>query len=172
MDLALFDYEILGKIGMIASKDALYAIYFADYITQEDKLLSNALGKKGQKLAKLKPLDPTPIMLEVDAWLKQYERGGKQEFKTPFKLFLPPFTKTVLNTLFTQPYGKLLSYKDLAKLSGNPKAYRAVGSANNHNPLPIIIPCHRVVKSDGTLGGYGCGLELKKLLLSIEGVKL
>ena len=66
-------------------------------------------------------------------------------------------------------YGKTASYKEIAERIGNPKAVRAVGGANAHNPIPIIIPCHRVIAYDGTLGGYGGGLEMKKYLLRLEG---
>lgn len=170
MELAYFHYDLLGKMGMIASKDALYALFFAQNEPFLDAKLASCLGKKGKGIFKLKPSSPNEIMQETNAWLQQYLKGSKQSFSVPFKLFLPPFSQKVLQTLFLQPFGELISYKDLAKRCGQAKAYRAVGNANNSNPLPIIIPCHRVIKSNGELGGYGCGIEKKLKLLEIEGI--
>jgi len=70
------------------------------------------------------------------------------------------------------PYGSTASYKDIAVTAGNPAAVRAVGQANNRNPVPIIVPCHRVVGSDGKLVGYGGGLDIKRRLLELEGIKV
>ena len=67
------------------------------------------------------------------------------------------------------PYGSYLTYKEVAERAGNPKAVRAVGSANAHNPLPIVVPCHRVLATGGGLGGYGGGLDMKNYLLNLEG---
>ena len=81
---------------------------------------------------------------------------------------LPPFYQKILMEVSKIPFGTTVSYRDIAVRAGNPKAVRATGNANAKNPVPIIIPCHRVLSSDGTLGGYGGGLDLKKRLLLHE----
>lgn len=104
------------------------------------------------------------------AELKQYAAGKLTRFTVPLDLApLPPFTRQVLTTLLKVGHGKLLSYGELAARSGSPRAARAVGGAVGRNPIPVIIPCHRVVASNG-IGGFGLGLECKRALLAIEGV--
>ncbi len=78
------------------------------------------------------------------------------------------FQRSVWFALADIPYGETVSYAELARAVGRPKAFRAVGQANGHNPLPIVLPCHRVIASGGGLGGYGGGLELKEQLLALE----
>ncbi|MGI1691782.1 methylated-DNA--[protein]-cysteine S-methyltransferase [Thermoanaerobacter uzonensis] len=82
------------------------------------------------------------------------------------------FQKAVWREISKIPYGKVKTYGEIAKLIGKPKAARAVGQALNKNPIPIIIPCHRVIGKDGNLTGFGGGIEIKKFLLSLEGVKI
>jgi methylated-DNA-[protein]-cysteine S-methyltransferase len=82
------------------------------------------------------------------------------------------FQKAVWREISKIPYGKVKTYAEIAKLIGKPKAARAVGQALNKNPIPIIIPCHRVIGKDGNLTGFGGGIEIKKFLLSLEGVKI
>ena len=83
---------------------------------------------------------------------------------------MPPFYQKVLSEVKKIPYGEVRTYQEIAAKAGNPRAYRAAGSANAKNILPIIIPCHRVIGNDGNLGGYGGGLKIKKYLLKMEGV--
>ena len=84
---------------------------------------------------------------------------------------LTPFQRNVLERLRKIPFGSVESYKSVAKKTGRPKAYRAVGSACGKNPFPIIIPCHRVVKTDGSLGGFGSGIDIKEILLKLEWIE-
>ncbi len=91
-----------------------------------------------------------------------------QQFTVPLDLQTTPFRKQALDEVKRIPYGETASYKEIAERMGNPKAVRAVGGANAHNPIPIIIPCHRVIAHDGSLGGYGGGLKMKKYLLKLE----
>ena len=79
-----------------------------------------------------------------------------------------PFQQLVWKLLLDIPYGEVISYKELALLTGRPQGFRAVGQANRRNPLPIFIPCHRVTAADGSLGGYAGGLDLKQYLLHLE----
>ncbi|MEN6519601.1 MAG: methylated-DNA--[protein]-cysteine S-methyltransferase [Armatimonadota bacterium] len=85
---------------------------------------------------------------------------------------LGEFEEKVLLEAMKTPFGRIISYKDLAALAGSPRAARAVGNAMRKNPLPIVVPCHRVVHSDGSLGGYMGGLDLKRKLLDLEGITL
>lgn len=101
--------------------------------------------------------------------LKKYFTGKLKKFSLPLDLQSSPFYKKVLMAVKNIPYGKTASYKQIANRIDNPKAARAVGNANANNPIPIIIPCHRVVASDWSLGGYGGGLTMKRWLLELEG---
>lgn len=100
--------------------------------------------------------------------LKEYFLNGRKKFNLQIKLRGTNFQKKVWSTLKKIPYGKTVSYQDIAIKINNPKAFRAVGLANKKNPIPIIIPCHRVIGQNGSLRGYSSGLELKSKLLEIE----
>ena len=101
--------------------------------------------------------------------VREYLSGKRKYFTLPIEISLPPFYKKVLSQVSKIPYGSVSTYKNVAKMSGNIKASRAVGTANSSNPLPIIIPCHRVITSNGSIGGYNYGLKMKKKLLKHEG---
>lgn len=100
--------------------------------------------------------------------LAEYFRGQRRTFDLPLAPQASPFQARVLDALQTIPYGETRSYKDIALILGDPQAVRAVGSANGSNPLPIVIPCHRVIGSDGSLTGFGGGLDTKRFLLDLE----
>ncbi len=100
--------------------------------------------------------------------LKEYFAGKRKTFTIPLKLEGTPFQKSVWEALQKIEYGTSKSYSWISKKINNPKATRAVGNANNKNPIPIIVPCHRVIRADGRLGGYAGGLEIKKYLLNLE----
>ena len=97
---------------------------------------------------------------------------NRKLFKIPFKLNMPPFYKKVLLEVKKIKYGETASYEMIARMAGNNKAARAVGTANAKNPLPIIIPCHRIISSNGTVGGYSGGLDKKLFLLDHENSSL
>jgi len=99
---------------------------------------------------------------------KEYFLGKRTVFDIPIRLIGTDFQRTVWNELMKIPYGTTTSYGELAKRIDNPKAVRAVGLANGQNPIPIIVPCHRVIGSNGKLTGFGGGLENKALLLQLE----
>ncbi len=105
---------------------------------------------------------------EVVAQLAEYFAGTRTKFSVTFDLQGTEFQKLVWQELYTIPFGKVISYKELARRIGKPVAFRAVGTANGKNPISIIIPCHRVIAADGTLGGYGWGLPCKVQLLQLE----
>jgi len=102
--------------------------------------------------------------------LQEYFAGKRKVYELPLDLYGTPFQKSVWNALRTIPYGETRSYKDIALAIGAAKAVRAIGGANNRNPIPIVIPCHRVIGSNGALVGYGGGLPIKEHLLALEGV--
>lgn len=113
-------------------------------------------------------LQTTELLSMATIQLDEYFQGKRTTFSLPFKLIGTPFQLTVWKELQNIPYGKTTSYKEIAQKINKPKAYRAVGMANNKNPLPIIIPCHRVIGSNGKLIGYAGGLNLKNYLLELE----
>ncbi|MCD8164676.1 MAG: methylated-DNA--[protein]-cysteine S-methyltransferase [Bacteroides sp.] len=110
----------------------------------------------------------TTLLEEARKQLDQYFAGERQEFHLPVKAEGTPFQERVWKILQTIPYGELWSYKQVALAIGQPRASRAVGMANNQNPIMIFIPCHRVIGSDGKLVGYAGGLDVKQQLLIME----
>lgn len=115
--------------------------------------------------------EETLLIMEAFKQLKEYERGVRQTFDLPLLLEGTDFQVKVWQALLAIPYGKTVSYKQLAKSIDNPKASRAVGNANNKNKIMIVVPCHRVIGANGKLVGYAGGLEMKQKLLEIEGIK-
>lgn len=113
-------------------------------------------------------LQTTELLSMATIQLDEYFQGKRTTFSLPFKLTGTPFQLAVWKELQNILYGKTTSYKEIAQKINKPKAYRAVGMANNKNPLPIIIPCHRVIGSNGKLIGYAGGLNLKNYLLELE----
>ena len=110
----------------------------------------------------------TPLLKRAAEQLNEYLAGERQIFDLPLKPDGTPFRKRVWDALCEIPYGETRSYKDIARAVGNEKACRAVGGANNKNPISIFIPCHRVVGADGKLVGYGGGIQMKIKLLELE----
>lgn len=113
-------------------------------------------------------LQTTELLSMATIQLDEYFQGKRTTFSLPFKLTGTPFQLAVWKELQNIPYGQTTSYKEIAQKINKPKAYRAVGMANNKNSLPIIIPCHRVIGSNGKLIGYAGGLKLKNYLLELE----
>ena len=144
------------------------AIYYspvgAIQLEYEDDVIT-AL-KSAQAGAKGEP--PSALAELVFRQLDEYFAGTRTEFTFPYRLHGTPFQEKVWEALRQIPYGETRSYKDIAEAIGHPKAYRAVGMANNANPIFIAIPCHRVIGANGSLVGYGGGLEMKKALLELE----
>ncbi|MDE8731872.1 methylated-DNA--[protein]-cysteine S-methyltransferase [Eubacteriales bacterium DFI.9.88] len=116
--------------------------------------------------------EETPLTRRVRSQLDEYFSGQRTDFDLPLKPNGTEFQKKDWAALQEIPYGQTRTYKDIAEAIGCPKGFRAVGLANNHNPIMIIIPCHRVIGSDGSLTGYAGGTHIKKYLLELEGVKV
>ena len=116
------------------------------------------------------PLCPpgTPLLAEASRQLTAYFDGTLTEFDLPIKMEGTTFRIKCWQALQTIPYGETISYGEQAKRIGSPKAVRAVGGANHHNPISIVVPCHRVIGADGTLTGYGGGVDKKAWLLTHE----
>lgn len=110
----------------------------------------------------------TPLIKEASKQLGEYFNKKLKKFDLPLILHGTDFQKKVWKALQNIPYGETRSYKELAVMTGNPKASRAVGNANNRNPIAIIIPCHRVIGHDGSLRGYASGTEIKQKLIALE----
>jgi len=110
----------------------------------------------------------TALIKEAYQQLSEYLKGERKEFDLPLNPKGTDFQKRVWRALCDIPYGETRSYKQIAKAVGNSKAVRAVGMANNRNPITIVVPCHRVIGADGKLVGYGGGLEMKEFLLRLE----
>jgi methylated-DNA-[protein]-cysteine S-methyltransferase len=107
----------------------------------------------------------------LQPWLNQlteYFDGHRQQFSLPLDLRGTDFQLQCWRALLDIPYGETRSYREIAQAIGHPHAFRAVGMSNNRNPIAIVVPCHRVIASDGTLCGYGGGLDLKRKLLDLE----
>ncbi len=112
--------------------------------------------------------EETEVLTEAHRQLDAYLAGELKEFSLPLAPRGTGFQREVWEALRRIPYGETASYKEIAEAVGRPRAFRAVGMANNRNPIPVIIPCHRVIGSDGGLVGYGGGLDLKRRLLDLE----
>lgn len=150
----------------------LYSIYYEspigviEIITDENSIISVLFVEKVKKSSQVKPI----IMMHCYKQLKEYFDGDRKEFNLRISLEGTDFQKKVWKELMRIPYGDIVSYKDIAERIGNPKASRAIGNANNKNKLLIIVPCHRVIGSDGNLNGYKAGLQKKEHLINHEKV--
>ncbi|MGA2269638.1 MAG: methylated-DNA--[protein]-cysteine S-methyltransferase [Bryobacteraceae bacterium] len=129
----------------------------------EFDLARPAMGKRN---------DTDELLLEAARQLRAYFAGELREFRLPLDLEGTEFQKRVWRQVQAIPYGETRSYLQIATALGSPGAVRAVGAANGANPVPIVIPCHRVIGAKGKLVGYGGGLALKKRLLELEGAQL
>ncbi|MDK8626592.1 methylated-DNA--[protein]-cysteine S-methyltransferase [Corynebacterium appendicis] len=145
----------IGRIGLVVSQAGVAKVLFeSDGIDAErDRIGAHAV---------------VPLAAHQ---LKEYFEGRRREFTVPLDYrFATDFRGHVLRELARVPYGETTTYRELAGKVGNPKAVRAVGGACAHNPLPLLVPCHRVLRADGGLGGYRDGSETKRFLLELEGV--
>lgn len=113
-------------------------------------------------------LEETQVIKECAKQLQEYFSGSRKTFDLPLNLCGTEFMKKVWQALTEIPYGQTRSYKDIAESIGHKLAYRAIGMANNKNPIPIIIPCHRVIGADKKLTGFAAGIEVKECLLNLE----
>jgi len=108
------------------------------------------------------------LVRQTERQLREYFAGERFVFDIPLDIHGSPFQIAVWTELTRIRYGKTVSYRDVAIAVNTPKGYRAIGQANNRNPIPIVVPCHRVIGADGSIGGYGGGLDRKRELLELE----
>ncbi|MDT8862368.1 methylated-DNA--[protein]-cysteine S-methyltransferase [Alkalihalobacillus sp. MEB130] len=155
----------LGTLTIVATEKGVCHIHFGEMTKCMASLKAwlKKQGRKGEVVRCKETLKPICEQLE------DYFTGKRNHFDVPLDLCGTEFQKKVWNTLKEIEYGQTKSYKEIAQEIGAPKAVRAIGGANNQNPIPIIIPCHRVIGSNGNMVGYGGGLDKKELLLSLEG---
>jgi methylated-DNA-[protein]-cysteine S-methyltransferase len=149
-----------------------------NYFTYKTKIGSITIAESGGKITNLtlaKSFNKTgslkkesPLIKEAAKQLNDYFAGRLKKFNLPLAACGTPFQRAVWAALRAIPYGRTRTYADIARAVKNPKAARAVGGANNKNPIFIVIPCHRVIGSDGSLTGFACGLGVKKQLLALE----
>jgi methylated-DNA-[protein]-cysteine S-methyltransferase len=148
----LFFYDTkIGTIGIAEENGAITNLYFSKTVADVKAIL-----------------EETVILQEANKQLQEYFAGKRTVFELPLALKGTAFQQKVWQALQEIPFGETRSYGEIAKNIGQPKASRAVGGANNKNPLPIFIPCHRVIGTNGKLVGYAGGLEIKKILLNVE----
>ncbi|MCF6094597.1 methylated-DNA--[protein]-cysteine S-methyltransferase [Microaerobacter geothermalis] len=155
----------IGDLTIVSSPVGICSIEFGSYSQVKMSIL-----RMSQRMMFLEEPKSSPDELfEVIRQLNEYFDRKRKYFQVPLDLVGTPFQKKVWHQLQQIPYGETKSYKEVASLLHSPKAVRAVGGANNKNPVPIIVPCHRVVGSNGALVGYGGGIGIKEYLLQLEG---
>jgi len=140
----------IGRLTLVADEDIITGLYFGDVADSQSYGYSHR------------------VLDQCERELEAYFKGELMKFSVPVDARGTPFRERVWEVLRRIPYGVTVSYKDVAARMGSPKAVRAVGGANHNNPVSIIIPCHRVVGSNGSLTGYGGGMEAKRWLLEME----
>lgn len=148
----MFFYDtIIGKLGIAEENSVLTDLYFS-----KRDIAFNSI------------LEETNLLKEANRQIQEYFAGKRQVFDLPLAPKGTQFQHKVWQALIEIPFGETRSYGEIAKSIHQPKGSRAVGMANHKNPLPIFIPCHRVIGSNGKLVGYAGGLEIKKILLNVE----
>ncbi|MDY5212485.1 methylated-DNA--[protein]-cysteine S-methyltransferase [Intestinibacter sp.] len=156
MDRLFFYNTKIGKLGIREDGKNITHIYLRDKDIDEDKVV----------------IEESDLIKRAYIQIDEYIKGKRKIFDLPLNPNGTEFQKKVWKALTEIPYGETTSYKDIAVTLGNEKACRAVGMANNKNPIPIIIPCHRVIGANKKLVGYAGGLDLKKMLLNLEGISV
>jgi methylated-DNA-[protein]-cysteine S-methyltransferase len=158
----------LGPLVAAATPRGLARLAFEDFNGGLDEILSQLAERLSPRV-----LEAPPRLDAVRRELDEYFEGRRQRFDVPLDLVLARgFGVRVLEAAAAIPFGETRSYREVAAGAGNDKATRAAGTALGRNPIPIVVPCHRVLRTGGGLGGYTGGLEKKELLLRIEGVLL
>ncbi|MBQ7862923.1 MAG: methylated-DNA--[Lachnospiraceae bacterium] len=157
-----YTYHYNSPIGILEIKEENQHIIGVRLLTDKEEL------------AKAEFQSPsTPMLQQTHIQLAEYFSGARTQFTLPIAYpHGTPFQHSVWNALRDIPYGETRSYEDIAVAIGNPKAVRAIGQANTRNPILLLVPCHRVINKNGTIGGFGCGVEVKKQLLQLEGIEI
>ncbi len=160
MYMNILKYKIIkspvGSLKIVVNEDALLAVLWDNE------------NPKRVRLAQLVEDLKDPLILEVEKQLNEYFLKKRREFNLPLEAEGTQFQKGVWGFLRQIPYGTTASYKDIAIQMQNPLAVRAIGTANGRNPISIIVPCHRVIASNGSLAGFAGGIDRKQILLDLE----
>ncbi len=166
--------SLVGPLFLAKSSQGLVALEFDARTPGQQSIRPNPRDLRREALPQAKSpkfaFEEFPDLLRpyLDQ-LEEYFSGQRREFTFPLDLRGTDFQLACWHALLAIPYGETRTYADIARAVGKPNAFRAVGMANNRNPVAIVVPCHRVIASDGTLCGYGGGLEVKRKLLELEG---
>jgi len=155
----------IGKLSILAVKEGVVKISFENESMEElEKWCQNHLG--------MGIIEGTEFTTEAKGQILNYVCGKRKSLDFPIVHLNSPFYKRVLEAERKIPYGQTRSYGEVAEMVGRPKAFRAVGSANANNPLPLYYPCHRIINANGALGGFGWGVDVKQYLLDLESKSL
>ena len=147
----------IGRLRLVATDEGLSHLLFDQQVGED----MDSDGDPAQA-------DDHPVLVAATAQLEEYFAGERREFDIPLDLTGTEFQRAAWSALAGVPFGETRSYRQQAEAIGRPKAVRAIGAANGRNPVPIVLPCHRIVGSDGSLTGYGGGLPIKEYLLNHE----
>ena len=168
----------VGPLFLAASDRGLVALEFESRLPGQLTIRPNprALRSENERTAHERAENPRVRLAESPRRMRpyveelnEYFAGKRRRFSFPLDLRGTEFQLACWRALLAIPYGETRTYADIARAVGKPRAFRAVGMANNRNPVAIVVPCHRVIASDGTLCGYGGGLDVKRKLLELEG---
>lgn len=177
MNFYTFCKSPIGELLLVSDGDSLSGLFMelapgfeARGKTDEQRQRDLEHAMKSCRARELKRDDQLPLFKTVKMQLQEYFQRERREFELPIKLKMigTDFQKSVWQQLCKIPYGTCVSYGEISRRISNPSASRAVGLANGRNPISIIVPCHRVIGADGSLTGYGGGLDRKKFLLELE----
>ncbi len=158
----------VGPLFLAASRNGLVALEFDRHVLGNQTIRPAAA--KASKIPERFQFEESP--LEMESYIRElneYFGGTRRQFGFPLDLRGTDFQLECWRALLAIPFGETRSYGDIARAVNRPQGFRAVGMANNRNPIAIVVPCHRVIASDGTLCGYGGGLDIKRKLLELEG---
>jgi O-6-methylguanine DNA methyltransferase len=167
LDCTVFDSAV-GPLFLAASGKGLVALEFDARLPGQQTIRPNPRDLRAEaKGLRFERADSK--MADYTREIEEYFDGIRREFTFPLDLRGTEFQVACWRALLAIPYGETRAYADIARAVGRPQGFRAVGMANNRNPIAIVVPCHRVIASDGSLCGYGGGLDIKRKLLELEG---
>jgi len=158
----------VGPLFLAASEKGLLALEFDARLPGQQTIRPNPRDLRAESET-LRFENSGTRMSAYTRELEEYFAGNRRKFSFPLDLRGTPFQLLCWQALLAIPYGETRTYADIARAVGRPQGFRAVGMANNRNPIAIVVPCHRVIASNGTLCGYGGGLDVKRKLLQLEG---
>ncbi len=165
--------SLAGPVFLAASSRGLVALEFDARLPGQQTIRPNPRAlraeRRGRKAYEAQFEESEDAMRPYVQQLEEYFAGNRREFSFALDLRGTDFQLACWRALLAIPYGQTRTYGDIARAVGRPQGFRAVGMANNRNPVAIVVPCHRVIASDGTLCGYGGGLDVKRKLLELEG---